>query len=1006
MLKNFFGEKRSLFRKITAVAAAVILVLFQIAAAGLPAYADGENGEGGDEAADGKAELTVTTFCQYSYVTDPWDDDDHTQKASPADLTVLILRSTDSDGAAFETVDKVDIKKSDFYQDKNSYPRADKQIRVDIKDADGRPYYYKAVEVEPSPDGTYQYNNIKYKEFTGYANGRINRNYYSVSSDWICYDSSKESWRLSISNCPITTRRTNQGYVKVQLDSDNSSGLDTLGSLKVNLTFADGTKLGGYKQSTSSWEKYTSVSQLISSDTTVKFYCLPEYSPDGTKAALDSFKVKLYKAGGLDVDYKYEMRKDDRNIPYVFCTVRINNTKKIPVSASWKNPSESTDGTVRLMKIGTPSYEYYSWDSNSIVDAGTKEIASTRLTSGNNWTAELTVPIYERTDSESDLEEIDYGDKNKYALDASDFHRGYKYSYDPAGKFSLTFDSGALHFVKSWVGFTNDIAAAIKVDIYANGHKVKTIDLSSANNWSADLEFPFKGEDGKTYDRYDEKGNEVVYDAVEVFPEASIKSEKTGIAKSSYRSLRRAAIARGSSLNQYYGTVRKTGVNTWMLLNMSAYSEQFALTSKASVHVNKVWSDSGNSANRPESIKVWLIKNGEKTDKSLILNAENNWQGDFTGLEAYGDPAKNDGRYIRNTYSVMEETDDINKAGYKVSYSTKDSVADPSVITYEKIGNWEIKYNFSTDITITNSKPAPEPVYGSMEVSGLKTFDGEKPAERKYTFVLKDKDGKILSTVQNDPDGRFTFDSVKYSDSDVGKKFTYTVSEEAGSEAGVIYDDRVYTVTAEPYKASDGSIKVRRTITCDGENAGAVSFNNRSEEQKWSGSLTLRARKKFDGKNPGSRKFTFVLRDSSGKTLSTAENDGAGNIVFSPISYDDDDIGRTFRYTVSEKRGSADKIIYDRSEYTVTAKPEKSSEHSGLIEVKTKITLDGAEVDSIVFRNKTSVITPKDWDEGRGGKTGPKTGDAPDGFMWALLAAAAAAGVLVLVLLKRDRRGA
>jgi pilin isopeptide linkage protein len=293
-----------------------------------------------------------------------------------------------------------------------------------------------------------------------------------------------------------------------------------------------------------------------------------------------------------------------------------------------------------------------------------------------------------------------------------------------------------------------------------------------------------------------------------------------------------------------------------------------------------------------------------------------------------------------------------------------------------------------------------------MEVSGLKTFDGEKPAERKYTFVLKDKDGKILSTVQNDPDGRFTFDPVKYSDSDVGKKFTYTVSEEAGSEAGVIYDDRVYTVTAEPYKASDGSIKVRRTIACDGENVGAVSFNNRSEEQKWSGSLTLRARKKLDGKNPGSRKFTFVLRDSSGKTLCTAENDEAGNIVFSPISYDEDDIGRTFRYTVSEKRGSADKIIYDRSEYTVTAKPEKSSEHSGLIEVKTKITLDGAEVDSIVFRNKTSVITPKDWDEGRGGKTGPKTGDAPDGFMWALLATAAAAGVLVLVLLKRDRRGA
>ena len=69
---------------------------------------------------------------------------------------------------------------------------------------------------------------------------------------------------------------------------------------------------------------------------------------------------------------------------------------------------------------------------------------------------------------------------------------------------------------------------------------------------------------------------------------------------------------------------------------------------KTSVNVKKVWEDAENQDGiRPQEITVQLLANGEKTDKTLTLNADNNWNGSFTDLDA-----KKKGKTIE--YSIAE----------------------------------------------------------------------------------------------------------------------------------------------------------------------------------------------------------------------------------------------------------------------------------------------------------------------------------------------------------------
>ena len=59
---------------------------------------------------------------------------------------------------------------------------------------------------------------------------------------------------------------------------------------------------------------------------------------------------------------------------------------------------------------------------------------------------------------------------------------------------------------------------------------------------------------------------------------------------------------------------------------------------QTSVSVTKVWDDENNQdGKRPDSVTIMLLANGEETNNTITLNADNNWEGIFTGLDKYAD---------------------------------------------------------------------------------------------------------------------------------------------------------------------------------------------------------------------------------------------------------------------------------------------------------------------------------------------------------------------------------
>ena len=79
--------------------------------------------------------------------------------------------------------------------------------------------------------------------------------------------------------------------------------------------------------------------------------------------------------------------------------------------------------------------------------------------------------------------------------------------------------------------------------------------------------------------------------------------------------------------------------------------------------------------------------------------------------------------------------------------------------------------------------------------------------------------------------------------------------------------------------------------------------------------------KRLEGRELKANEFSFVLKDSEGKTLETVKNDASGNVKFSAMSFKKGDEG-VHNYTVEEVKGSDATVTYDtmKANVTVTVK--------------------------------------------------------------------------------------
>ena len=148
-----------------------------------------------------------------------------------------------------------------------------------------------------------------------------------------------------------------------------------------------------------------------------------------------------------------------------------------------------------------------------------------------------------------------------------------------------------------------------------------------------------------------------------------------------------------------------------------------------------------------------------------------------------------------------------------VSYDTAVYNAKATVID-DGDGTLSVEWSFTnaadepiTSIEFANSYQAAST---SVVLGASKALDGRALTESEFSFELKDADGKVLQTKQNDENGAIAFDTLSYY---VKGTYTYTISEVVGDDSTITYDETVYNVAVKVSDPGTGALQAETTIT-------------------------------------------------------------------------------------------------------------------------------------------------------------------------------------------------
>ncbi|WP_312105095.1 Spy0128 family protein [Pygmaiobacter massiliensis] len=333
--------------------------------------------------------------------------------------------------------------------------------------------------------------------------------------------------------------------------------------------------------------------------------------------------------------------------------------------------------------------------------------------------------------------------------------------------------------------------------------------------------------------------------------------------------------------------------------------------------------------------------NGATAGKLVVNNSGSNFT--FTGLHfTQAD--------IGHTYTYRITEKDNNVAGVAIDPTSYDVTV---AVGYDAANDrLALTVNGATQAGSENTyaltpkadkTAAFENVYAAeveQSITGVKTLANAAMTANQFQFILAGADAQSqakAATLKNltvgnpaaakEQPATFDFGVINYTQADLGKTFTYNVSEviPAGAETtalnGIIYDKTVFTVThTVRYNAQNNSLAVDTAITGNENSpASAIVFANVYEA---AGSKVLKAHKSLSGRPLAAEQFEFTLSDESGAKLQTVKNDASGNVVFEALNYTTADIGKTFTYTIQETAKNAAGYTYDAHAYKVEVKVE------------------------------------------------------------------------------------
>lgn len=284
---------------------------------------------------------------------------------------------------------------------------------------------------------------------------------------------------------------------------------------------------------------------------------------------------------------------------------------------------------------------------------------------------------------------------------------------------------------------------------------------------------------------------------------------------------------------------------------------------------------------------------------------------------------------------------------YEVSEATGtikgiDYATNKAIITVTVVDNGEGKLTASASTengTFVNRYTASVNYTANGGIQLAKVLNGRDMAEGQFKVAVTPKDAEsanVLGLAEGSnefampagTDGKQVLkqilsDDVVFTQSDVGKTYTYKVAEINEGAAGYTYDDTEYTVTITVSISDTGELTVTTTVTTGGKTVGTYEYTSDSAQPnsvtlaftnsyKADGNVAINGTKTLSGRDLADGEFSFALKYANGsEDVATATNDANGNVGFGTIEYTTEGLAKLVADGHAVKTVKDDKPAWD-----------------------------------------------------------------------------------------------
>lgn len=320
---------------------------------------------------------------------------------------------------------------------------------------------------------------------------------------------------------------------------------------------------------------------------------------------------------------------------------------------------------------------------------------------------------------------------------------------------------------------------------------------------------------------------------------------------------------------------------------------------------------------------------GEGKDAKVVATGTNNADGKITMSPVKYDKAG------KHTYALREVNGGTTSKG--VTYSDAKFTIE-TTITDNGDGTLEAKHVLKgTEPAEFKNSYSVTPIYAELDFDLSKAVDGRGWTDAdKFSFTITAAEGTPLpdpATVtvskKDAEDGiaAIKFGKIRYT---AAGTYKYEIRENAGSAAGMKYDDHV--ATAEVTVTEDGEGNLTANVT---KKESGRFTNTYHSELNYTAAGGLKLSKTLSGRPMTEGQFTFTVTPAGEASANALGLHEGANTFKSPaaaegtvglidilagktVMFTQADAGKTFTYTVAEKNDGKPGYIYDTAERTVT----------------------------------------------------------------------------------------